>query len=306
MFPTVFNPSAQDIIDFTRQLAALLSSGIPLVRCLTAQRGQVSNKGLKHALGEIIGSVEAGNKLSDALGEQSHIFPDFYVRMLRGRRGYRRASLRAQPGGRDPPASKGRYRPRPRRGSVPRLHPARGGRGRDRARDVLPSLTFRSPFRGGQRPADLHTRTHRRVGLLWRVRRLDPDRLGRPRRADICGVANGDRPGGDRYRAASRSGHRQGDRSQQHVLAHLDTLNAAQVGHVPGRGSQADAAGNGERLLPQEAGQSHRPRNEGTKLGEAFEKRAVFRPSSRRPSLRERHGEAWTTPCPGSRNTTRT
>ena len=83
MFPTVFNPSSQDIIDFTRQLAALLSSGIPLVRCLTAQRGQVSNKGLKYALGEIIVSVEAGNKLSDALAEQSHIFPDFYVRMLR-------------------------------------------------------------------------------------------------------------------------------------------------------------------------------------------------------------------------------
>ena len=83
MFPTVFNPSAQAIIDFTRQLAALLSSGIPLVRCLTAQQGQVSNTGLKYALGEIIGSVEAGNKLSDALGEQSHIFPDFYVRMLR-------------------------------------------------------------------------------------------------------------------------------------------------------------------------------------------------------------------------------
>ena len=83
MFPTVFNPSAQDIIDFTRQLAALLSSGIPLVRCLTAQRGQVSNKGLKYTLGEIVVSVEAGNKLSDALAEQSHIFPDFYVRMLR-------------------------------------------------------------------------------------------------------------------------------------------------------------------------------------------------------------------------------
>ena len=53
------------------------------MRCLTAQRGQISNKGLKHALGEIIVSVEAGNKLSDALAEQSHIFPDFYVRMLR-------------------------------------------------------------------------------------------------------------------------------------------------------------------------------------------------------------------------------
>lgn len=83
MFPTVFNPSAQDIIDFTRQLAALLNSGIPLIRCLMAQQGQVSNTGLRHALAEIVVAVEAGMKLSDALGEQSHIFPDFYVRMLR-------------------------------------------------------------------------------------------------------------------------------------------------------------------------------------------------------------------------------
>ncbi len=83
MFPTVFNPSSQDIIDFTRQLAALLNSGIPLIRCLMAQQGQVSNTGLRHALAEIVVAVEAGKKLSDALGEQSHIFPDFYVRMLR-------------------------------------------------------------------------------------------------------------------------------------------------------------------------------------------------------------------------------
>ena len=83
MFPTIFNPSAQDIIDFTRQLSALLSSGIPLMRCLVAQRDQVSNAGLRYALGDIIIAVEAGMKLSDALALQSHIFPDFYVRMLR-------------------------------------------------------------------------------------------------------------------------------------------------------------------------------------------------------------------------------
>ena len=83
MFPTIFNPSPQDIIDFTRQISALLSSGIPLMRCLMAQRDQVSNTGLRYALGDIIVSVEAGMKLSDALAGQSHIFPDFYVRMLR-------------------------------------------------------------------------------------------------------------------------------------------------------------------------------------------------------------------------------
>ena len=53
------------------------------MRCLMAQRDQVSNTGLRYALVEIIGAVDAGMKLSDALAEQSHIFPDFYVRMLR-------------------------------------------------------------------------------------------------------------------------------------------------------------------------------------------------------------------------------
>ena len=104
MFPTVFNPSAQDIIDFTRQLAALLSSGIPLVRCLTAQRGQVSNKGLKYALGEIIASVEAGNKLSGRPGGAVAHIPGLLRANAQGGRGYRRASLRTQPSGRDPPS----------------------------------------------------------------------------------------------------------------------------------------------------------------------------------------------------------
>ena len=53
------------------------------MRCLMAQRDQVSNTGLRYALVEIISAVDAGKKLSDALADQSHIFPDFYVRMLR-------------------------------------------------------------------------------------------------------------------------------------------------------------------------------------------------------------------------------
>ena len=141
MFPTIFNPSSQDIIDFTRQLSALLSSGIPLMRCLMAQRDQVSNTGLRFALGEIIASVDAGMKLSEALGEQSHIFPDFYVRMLR---------VGEATGGlpfvlnRWPTLSRaeGRCRPCARRGRIPRVHPARCAGRRSRAGDVFSPLAF--------------------------------------------------------------------------------------------------------------------------------------------------------------------
>ena len=83
LFPTVFKPSSQDIIDFTRQLAALLNAGIPLRRSLTAQHEQMSNAALRQALGEITESIEAGKKFSDALANHPHIFPDFYLRMLK-------------------------------------------------------------------------------------------------------------------------------------------------------------------------------------------------------------------------------
>ena len=83
LFPTVFKPSSQDIIDFTRQLAALLNSGIPLRRSLTAQRDQVSNRALRHALGEIMDDIEGGKKFSDTFAGHPHIFPDFYLRMLK-------------------------------------------------------------------------------------------------------------------------------------------------------------------------------------------------------------------------------
>ena len=38
LLPALFKPKAQDLIDFTRQLASLLNSGIPLRRALVVQR----------------------------------------------------------------------------------------------------------------------------------------------------------------------------------------------------------------------------------------------------------------------------
>ena len=83
LFPTFLGPSSQNVIDFTRQLAALLNAGIPLRRSLGAQRDQVSNAGLRSALGEIVEAVEEGRKFSEAVADHPHIFADFYVRMLK-------------------------------------------------------------------------------------------------------------------------------------------------------------------------------------------------------------------------------
>ena len=83
LFPTFLGPSSQDVIDFTRQLAALLNAGISLRRSLGAQKDQVSNGGLRYAIREIVEAVEAGRKFSDAVADHPQIFADFYVRMLK-------------------------------------------------------------------------------------------------------------------------------------------------------------------------------------------------------------------------------
>ncbi|MBM3934153.1 MAG: type II secretion system F family protein [SAR202 cluster bacterium] len=81
--PSLFSPRPQDIIDFTRQLAALLNSGIPLRRGLAAQRDQARNLGLKQALTEIIADIEGGARVHEAFARHTTVFPEFYLRMLR-------------------------------------------------------------------------------------------------------------------------------------------------------------------------------------------------------------------------------
>ena len=81
--PTLFQPKPQDVIDFTTQLTSLLQSGIPIRRSLMVQYEQVSNKGLKEALRQIIEEVEGGNRISEAFARHGSVFPDWYVRLLR-------------------------------------------------------------------------------------------------------------------------------------------------------------------------------------------------------------------------------
>ena len=81
--PGLFRPKQQDIIDFTRQMAALLKAGIPLRRALIAQRDQARSPGLKEALRQIVESIESGMRISDAFSRHTTVFPEFYLRLLR-------------------------------------------------------------------------------------------------------------------------------------------------------------------------------------------------------------------------------
>jgi type IV pilus assembly protein PilC len=68
---------------FTRQLAAMLSSGMPLVQSIVALEEQTANKQFKTVLAGVRTSVESGGMYSDSLEEYSQVFDELYVNMMR-------------------------------------------------------------------------------------------------------------------------------------------------------------------------------------------------------------------------------
>src|SRR5438874_11882983 len=68
---------------FTRQLATLIDSGLPLVRSLTVLAKQERDKVLKNTINSLSDSVQSGNTFSDALALHPRIFNNLYVNMVK-------------------------------------------------------------------------------------------------------------------------------------------------------------------------------------------------------------------------------
>jgi type II secretory pathway component PulF len=73
----------QDLIIFSRQLATLMSAGIPFIRSLTTLEQQSENPKLKAAIARIRLDVEGGSTFSDALARHPKIFSRLYISMIR-------------------------------------------------------------------------------------------------------------------------------------------------------------------------------------------------------------------------------
>jgi general secretion pathway protein F len=72
-----------EIAAFTRQLATLLRSGIPLAEALGAMVEQVTNLRFKTPLSEVRTAVNEGTALADALAKHPRIFDELFVSMVR-------------------------------------------------------------------------------------------------------------------------------------------------------------------------------------------------------------------------------
>ncbi len=74
---------SDDLVMFTRQMSAMVSAGVPLLRALNSLETHSESPALKKILGSIIKDVEGGGALGDALEKHPTTFNDVYVNMVR-------------------------------------------------------------------------------------------------------------------------------------------------------------------------------------------------------------------------------
>lgn len=73
----------KDMVIFSRQFSAMISSGVAMLRTLYIIVEQCPNRKLRRAIDEVRIGVESGQSLSDAMARQNHIFDDLYISMVR-------------------------------------------------------------------------------------------------------------------------------------------------------------------------------------------------------------------------------
>lgn len=74
---------SDDLVIFTRQLAAMVGAGVPLLRSLSSLATHTESVGLKNILVNVIRDVEGGSTLGDALEKHPAVFSDVYINMVR-------------------------------------------------------------------------------------------------------------------------------------------------------------------------------------------------------------------------------
>lgn len=73
----------KNLMIFTRQLATLIDSGLPLLRSLTVLAKQEPNPVLKGTINSLADSVQGGSTFSESLAQHPKIFNKLYVNMVK-------------------------------------------------------------------------------------------------------------------------------------------------------------------------------------------------------------------------------
>jgi type IV pilus assembly protein PilC len=73
----------KELVVFTRQLATMISAGIPLMECLEILQEQQENLGFAAVLKRVVEDVRSGTDFSQALSYHPNVFSNIYVAMIR-------------------------------------------------------------------------------------------------------------------------------------------------------------------------------------------------------------------------------
>ena len=70
-------------MNFSRQLAAFVRAGIPIIDAIDTLRAEAGNARFREVLAEVAEALRSGTTFADAISAHSDVFPDFYVTILR-------------------------------------------------------------------------------------------------------------------------------------------------------------------------------------------------------------------------------
>ncbi|SPD72140.1 Type IV pilus assembly protein TapC [uncultured Desulfobacterium sp.] len=72
----------KDLVIFTRQFSTMIDAGLPLVQGLTILAEQTENPSFRKLLKQVVGDVEGGASLNEALKKHPHVFDDLFVHLV--------------------------------------------------------------------------------------------------------------------------------------------------------------------------------------------------------------------------------
>lgn len=75
--------SNKELVIFTRQLSAMISSGLTLMQALRILKDQMARVSAKDLVDKIIADIEGGSSFSDAIGKYPNVFSQVYTSLIR-------------------------------------------------------------------------------------------------------------------------------------------------------------------------------------------------------------------------------
>ncbi len=83
LLPTFFGVKIQDVIDFSRQLATLIESGVTILTALQLLEGQASRAAFRKVITGLIEELRGGSSLSQALSKYPQAFSYTYCQVMK-------------------------------------------------------------------------------------------------------------------------------------------------------------------------------------------------------------------------------